>query len=67
MQKGFKIEVYSGALLIFLVKFVIFQHKIELFLCQILGILQYMSENVKPTGFFSICFHLGLEIEAFYS
>ena len=56
MQKGFKIEVYSGALLIFLVKFVIFQHKIELFLCQILGILQYMNENAKPTGFFPFAF-----------
>ena len=56
MQKGFKIEVYSGALLIFSVKFVIFQHKIELFLCQILGILQYMSENVKPTWFFPFAF-----------
>ena len=51
MQKGWKIEVYLAALTVFLVTFIIFCWKIELFLCPLMGILLDMNENAKRIGF----------------
>ena len=51
MQKGWKIEVNLATLTVFLVTFIIFCWKIELFLCPLMGILLDMNGNAEHIGF----------------